>query len=199
MTNEKQREWTCLQGWQIAEQVQMFANCISDTEFIAYAAFEKQSARVKELEAELKKAVDQWDYFVEETMKGREKLSSAQSMMEVMIKTMATINATLAMVKTDALDDKFKGMIENALAQYEQYLKQQKGENMKKVSKKNAEIICFKVDTEGFDYCFTAYSAWKEETDGTNLEPLILAYRQAQEKLNDAVNELREEYEIEES
>lgn len=69
---------------------------------------------------------------------------------------------------------------------------------MKKVSKENAELICFKADSEGFDYCFTDYSDWKKETKGTNLEPLVKAYQDASENLKSALDELREEYEIEE-
>lgn len=67
----------------------------------------------------------------------------------------------------------------------------------KKVTKENAELICFKVDSEGFDYCFTEYSDWKEETKGTTLEPLIKAYQQAKENLERELFELREKYDIE--
>jgi len=68
---------------------------------------------------------------------------------------------------------------------------------MKKVSKKDVELICYKIDAEGFDYCFTEYSEWKKETDGTILRPLIDAYCKAKGELQDAVNELMEEYGIE--
>ena len=64
----------------------------------------------------------------------------------------------------------------------------EKGECMgklKEVTKENAELILYKVDTEGFDYCFTDYSDWKEETSGTALEPLIKAYQTAQVALNE--------------
>lgn len=70
---------------------------------------------------------------------------------------------------------------------------------MKKVTKENAEIILFKSDSEGFDYCFTDYSDWKQETKGTSLEPLIENYRKASEALKDELQSLRTEYEIEES
>ncbi len=68
---------------------------------------------------------------------------------------------------------------------------------MKPVSKESAEIICFKIDSEGFDYCFCDYSDWKNETKGTALEPLIKSYRKAKEALERELFELREKYEIE--
>ncbi len=68
---------------------------------------------------------------------------------------------------------------------------------MKEVTKDNAEIICYKANSEGFDYCFTEYSDWIEETKGTDLEQLILNYQDASEKLKEKLNELREKYDIE--
>lgn len=70
---------------------------------------------------------------------------------------------------------------------------------MKKVTKDNAEIICFKSDSEGFDYCFTDYSSWEDETKDTKLEPLVKAYQKASEELKEALSELKEEYGIEDS
>ena len=69
---------------------------------------------------------------------------------------------------------------------------------MKKVSKKDVELICHKIDSEGFDYCFTDYSDWKKETAGTALRTLIDAFNKARGELEDAINELREEYGIDE-
>lgn len=69
---------------------------------------------------------------------------------------------------------------------------------MKEVSKESTEIICYKIDAEGFDYCFTEYSDWKEETEGTSLEPLIAEYRKAKENLERMIFDLREKYGFEE-
>lgn len=69
---------------------------------------------------------------------------------------------------------------------------------LKKVTKRNAELICFKAANEGFDYCFTEYSDWKNETKGTSLEPLIEAYRKAKENLERELFDLRAKYGFEE-
>ena len=63
---------------------------------------------------------------------------------------------------------------------------------MNEVTKKNVETILFKVDAEGFDYCFREYSNWTEETKGTHLGFLIKAYNDAAEMLENELQRIRE-------
>lgn len=68
---------------------------------------------------------------------------------------------------------------------------------MKKISQEDMDAILYRVDHEGMDYCFTEYSDWTEETEGTVLAPLIKKYRKAHDELAEMLRILREEYEIE--
>lgn len=67
---------------------------------------------------------------------------------------------------------------------------------LKDVTKKQAEIICFKVDMEGLDYGIGEYG---DELAGTKLYPLVEQYRELRDKLESELNALREKFDIEES
>jgi hypothetical protein len=52
----------------------------------------------------------------------------------------------------------------------------------------NWELLNFKMDSEGFDYCFRKYSSWSEIEDET-LHQLIDQYVEMAEKLENYISE----------
>lgn len=64
----------------------------------------------------------------------------------------------------------------------------------KKISKKDAKTLCYKIDVEGFDYGLREYGHLANDT---TLEPLVQKYQQIAEELEAALDEIREDYVIE--
>lgn len=54
------------------------------------------------------------------------------------------------------------------------------------------ELLQYKIEAEGFDYCFVHYNDWKEVKDD-EFHRLREAYVKAQEELNDYINQEDEE------
>lgn len=48
------------------------------------------------------------------------------------------------------------------------------------------ELLAAKIDSEGFDYCFTSYSSWKEIQD-PKFHELRKAYKEASKALEDYI------------
>lgn len=63
---------------------------------------------------------------------------------------------------------------------------------MRKLTEDEIDDLLSKVDNEGFDYCFTSYSNWKELKD-TEIYPLIQNYQNAYKKLEKYLDSLDSE------
>lgn len=67
---------------------------------------------------------------------------------------------------------------------------------MKKITKKQAEILCFKADNEGVSY---AIQNGYLDAPGTELEPLVNQAKDLLDKIDSILEDLREKYDISES
>jgi len=63
------------------------------------------------------------------------------------------------------------------------------------MTKKEAEMLLYKVDMEGFDYCFTDYSDW-EEIEDKQFHLLREKYIEAANNLEQYLSDLRDKYDI---
>ena len=55
------------------------------------------------------------------------------------------------------------------------------------ITDKQKELLLYKMDAEGFDYCFRNYSNWKEIKD-TEFHKLRKAYMEAANALEEYIN-----------
>lgn len=67
---------------------------------------------------------------------------------------------------------------------------------LKKVNRELAEKMCFKVSNEGIGYALL--EGYLDCSKGTVLEPIVKKAEESLRELDNALNELREEYELEE-
>lgn len=65
---------------------------------------------------------------------------------------------------------------------------------MKKITKKQAEVLCYKADSEGLDY---AIQEGYLDAPGTELEAPVKAAKAALQKVNAILEGLKEQYELE--
>ncbi|SKA30185.1 hypothetical protein SAMN04488128_103235 [Chitinophaga eiseniae] len=54
------------------------------------------------------------------------------------------------------------------------------------------ELLLYKIDAEGFDYCFNGYSSWEDIND-ENFHKLRLAYVKAQNELKQYIKKCKPE------
>lgn len=60
------------------------------------------------------------------------------------------------------------------------------------MTKEDKELLLYKIDAEGFDYCFNGYSSWGDIKD-ENFHKLRLAYVNAQNELKQYIKKCKHE------
>jgi len=65
------------------------------------------------------------------------------------------------------------------------------------MTKEETQRLLYKIDSEGFDYCFTNYSSWNE-IDDEKFQKTLSKYVKAQSNLAAYIEENRIHYDIEE-